>query len=439
MIYQYHPLSHHPSQVFPAKVKLHADFTLDIRYRRTLQNPQGGHTHKTEVTTHDLRACSVLIVPEEVAQNRKRRWSKKFPISLSWSAKDRFYLFTYTSREKEEWFRRLRMASEGKTYDTLCEELKIYYGYMGKYMPSDASIPLAPPKPHPPLGHTHKSHRLHRPHIHHKQKEGGHKMTSRPHSVSFSVNSALSEEEESEKIINITDQDQASLSSNQGSLGSLESSYGNGRGGAESHTIRAFPKSLPLSLSMGWVNAGLARIAWDVFHEERWNQLVTSRIQRKLIRIKTPSFMEPLKVTSVHMGMDVPVINRPFKLPMLDHRGIWVYLDVSYRGTFTMTIETKLKLEGKHIGDILHFNATSSESSPSVSPTPHGVGGSTRRHRVRLKAHQGDDDEISSGSDDEEEGGSLNHSLEAKIPQELEAEVSDGRGLSGCGNSGCGF
>ena len=422
LVHQYHPLSHHPSQVLPTRVKLHNDFTLVIRYRKTVHNPQGGgHTHKTESTSHDLRSCSVLIVPEEVAQNRKRRWSKKFPISLSWSSKDRVYLFAFTSKEKEEWFRRLRLASEGVTYDKICEDLKIYYGYMGKYMPLDIYTALTPPRTHKDTQKSH--HRLHKPHIHHKQKEGGHKSSTRA-TVSFSAANILSEEDESGKTISITNQNKSLpvSSSNQGSSKALESSYGSGgRGGSDAHVIKPLPKSLPLNLSMGWVNAGLARMAWDVFHEERWNKLVTSRIQRKLIRIKTPSFMEPLKVTEVHMGMDVPVINRPFKLPMLDHRGIWVYLDVSYRGTFTMTIETKLKLEGKRISDILHFNAASSESSPSISPTPLGSGAHHSRHHMRLKA-QADDEEISSGSD-EEESSSLNHSLEAKMPQELEAEV----------------
>ena len=68
------------------------------------------------------------------------------------------------------------------------------------------------------------------------------------------------------------------------------------------------------------------------------------RIQRKLIRVKTPSFMDQLRLKEVHVGRDMPVINRLHAGPELRLDGIWVYLDVTFRGSFVMTIETKLKL-----------------------------------------------------------------------------------------------
>lgn len=72
-----------------------------------------------------------------------------------------------------------------------------------------------------------------------------------------------------------------------------------------------------------------------------------TRIQKKLIRTKTPSFMESLRLTDIDVGNDMPMVSRRIGGPRLDLKGIWVYLDVTYRGKFVMTIETKMKLGGK--------------------------------------------------------------------------------------------
>ena len=114
-----------------------------------------------------------------------------------------------------------------------------------------------------------------------------------------------------------------------------------------------------------WVNALAARLCWDVWHEQRWKDWVMTRIQKKLIRVKTPSFMEQLHLTDVCLGNDMPVINRLISGPKLDLRGIWVYLDVTYSGLFVMTIETKLKF-GKKVKEneeeLIPLTKTSDES-----------------------------------------------------------------------------
>ena len=68
-----------------------------------------------------------------------------------------------------------------------------------------------------------------------------------------------------------------------------------------------------------------------------------TKIQRKLIRVKTPSFMEQLRLTDVSLGNDMPVVQQLRDGPKLDLKGIWVYLDVNYTGNFVMTIETKMR------------------------------------------------------------------------------------------------
>ena len=69
-----------------------------------------------------------------------------------------------------------------------------------------------------------------------------------------------------------------------------------------------------------------------------------TRIQKKLVRIKTPGFMESLQLTDVAIGNKMPVINRLCEGPYVKVDGVWVFLDVTYEGLFVMTIKTKLKL-----------------------------------------------------------------------------------------------
>ena len=53
--------------------------------------------------------------------------------------------------------------------------------------------------------------------------------------------------------------------------------------------------------------------------------------------------MEELLVSQVDISESVPVIEKSY-LPKLNCDGIWVDLDISYKGTFKMTIDTKINL-----------------------------------------------------------------------------------------------
>ena len=435
MVFQYYPATHHPSQRVSAKVKLYNDYMLEIRYRRAIQTNEGLVNKEIKIVKN-LRSCSILIVPEEVAQNRKRRWSKKFPLNISWDKEDggtnsQIFLFPYTSREKEDWFRRMRSAQEGKLYDDIVREQKIFFRYMGKYMPHALS-----PQPEPTTHHArpHMPRRTEPKTTGHRSRSGNHKHSSKlaTEPVRFSMasdNNIVDDDYDTSVKLSTDDKETA----NQQTVDEREKARTVPKP-APSPSVTPSP-SVSSSLTYGWINAGLARLAWDLWHEERWKKWVQSRVQRKLIRIKTPSFMEPLKVTAIDMGMDMPVIKRPFKAPKLDSRGIWIYMEVDYKGTFNMTIETKLKLEPKALStSIMHFNR-GSESPPtslSSSPTPSMMDhvGSSKPHphlrSRRLRVNTGDpDDELSSGSDDEEGmSGHLTRSLEEKLPMELEQQVS---------------
>ena len=88
LVHRYHPTTHHPSQRLPAKIRLFNDFVLEVRYRCKTEEhlPNGGTSVVTKdevVTVHLYRQKAfVHILPEEVAQNRKRRWSKNLFLAV---------------------------------------------------------------------------------------------------------------------------------------------------------------------------------------------------------------------------------------------------------------------------------------------------------------------------------------------------------------------
>ncbi|KAG8189960.1 hypothetical protein JTE90_009099 [Oedothorax gibbosus] len=95
--------------------------------------------------------------------------------------------------------------------------------------------------------------------------------------------------------------------------------------------------------SLGWLNVLIGRVAFDVLTEEAWCQLITDKIQRKLSKIKLPIFLNELIVKDINLGTALPKIHRASE-PCIDQRGLWIDIDLSYNGSFKMTLETSLNL-----------------------------------------------------------------------------------------------
>lgn len=57
-----------------------------------------------------------------------------------------------------------------------------------------------------------------------------------------------------------------------------------------------------------------------------------------------PFFLSELSVRDIHLGSALPKVHHASD-PCVDERGLWVDLDLSYNGTFHMTLETKLNLQ----------------------------------------------------------------------------------------------
>nr|XP_029133627.1 testis-expressed protein 2-like isoform X1 [Labrus bergylta]XP_029133628.1 testis-expressed protein 2-like isoform X1 [Labrus bergylta]XP_029133629.1 testis-expressed protein 2-like isoform X1 [Labrus bergylta] len=104
-----------------------------------------------------------------------------------------------------------------------------------------------------------------------------------------------------------------------------------------------------------WVNAFLGRIFWDFLGEKYWANVVSKKIQMKLSKIRLPYVMNELTLTELDMGFSTPKILHASK-PSVDHQGLWFDLEVSYTGSFLMTLETKMNLarlgkEGEGLGE----------------------------------------------------------------------------------------
>lgn len=85
---------------------------------------------------------------------------------------------------------------------------------------------------------------------------------------------------------------------------------------------------------------------------------VQNRIQKKLQTIKLPYFIEEILITELNLGKTPPFILRTEK-PVVDDRGLWVDMDISYEGSVVLTLQTKLnlmKLKNPHLnGNILNI------------------------------------------------------------------------------------
>lgn len=92
-----------------------------------------------------------------------------------------------------------------------------------------------------------------------------------------------------------------------------------------------------------WINALLGRILFDMHKCPDTINVIQDKIQRKLDNIKLPYFMESLLVSELVIGQGAPIIHSATK-PAIDERGLWFDLDLTYEGSLTMTIETKLNL-----------------------------------------------------------------------------------------------
>ena len=96
---------------------------------------------------------------------------------------------------------------------------------------------------------------------------------------------------------------------------------------------------------IAWVNVIFGRAFWDVWHDKYWTNKVKERFENKLAKMKKPSFIRDITISDLNLGQSLPVITKTFP-PVVDERGTWVDLEVTYNGGLILTFEGHLNIEG---------------------------------------------------------------------------------------------
>uniref|UniRef100_A0ABM5FNY1 Testis-expressed protein 2 isoform X1 n=1 Tax=Pogona vitticeps TaxID=103695 RepID=A0ABM5FNY1_9SAUR len=363
-IHNYDPETYHATLTHSVYVRLEGSTLRLSKPNKNISRRATYNEAKPDVTyvsqkIYDLTDSKIHLVPKSLA--RKRIWNKKYPIFIELGKQDDFmakaqtdkesseekppvektdpsneeskklsqdgaksttqkdqvlYLFGRTGREKEEWFRRFVLASklksEGKKPISVC-------GNKPGFLPT---------------------------HSRSNSQSGG--LTHSRSSSKGSVEEILSQPK-SKELATSTRQKML-LDYNVYMAKCIPQEHASPIA-SPVHSANSSPtamKKLPDAHDEeeeqeAWVNALLGRIFWDFLGEKYWSDMVSKKIQMKLSKIKLPYFMNELTLTELDMGIAVPRILQAYK-PAVDYKGLWIDLEISYNGSFLMTLETKMNL-----------------------------------------------------------------------------------------------
>ncbi|XP_077482784.1 testis-expressed protein 2 isoform X2 [Stigmatopora argus] len=303
--------------------------------------------------SYQLENGKVLLLPAILA--RKRIWNPKYPICIqltggldSQEEATALFLFGRTGREKEEWFRHFLLATTER----------------GRDQPKDGRC--APPSGDPVL--------------------------SQPINGDIPRSRVGSSEDDSASASPTGDPSPLDYPIYMSRLLATEESLplsSPGVGSAETSPDLKGKCTCQQAESPAWLNAAIGRLFWDFLREKQWADAVSHKIQKKLSKIRLPYFMNELTLTELDMGFSVPQIVSTSR-PEVNHRGLWVELQLAYHGTLQMTLQTKFNLSklGKEAG----------EDGEWVTET-----GNTRSKPVLSVLADSDEESSSAGSSDDED------------------------------------
>ncbi|XP_033896828.3 testis-expressed protein 2-like isoform X2 [Acipenser ruthenus] len=376
-ISSYDPETYHATLTHSVYVRLEGSTLRLSKPNRNISRRASFNESKPDVTyvsqkIYDLTASKIHLVPQSLA--RKRVWNKKYPICIELGKQDDFmskaeagwdregaeesveaggeelkqpllsqegglpaqppshrdptlYLFGRTGREKEEWFRRILLASRLKSEAKKASSLP--GNKPGKESSSSSSSLWFAPS-----------------HSMNNSQSGA--LTHSRSSSKGSVEDVVSPPKQKELAVSVRQKMLLDYSVFMAKYIPLESISSPAQSPA--HSTDSSPSaasklpSNPLEEEPeAWVNALLGRIFWDFLGEKYWSDIVSKKIQMKLSKIRLPYFMNELTLTELDMGVAVPKILQASK-PSIDHQGLWIDLEISYNGSFLMTLETKMNL-----------------------------------------------------------------------------------------------
>lgn len=393
-IHSYDPEMYHATLTHSVYVRLEGSVLRLSKPNRNISRRATHNEPKPDVTyisqkIYDLSDSKIYLMPQSLA--RKRVWNKKYPICIELAKQDDFlskaqgerpdsgedkptgpsdkvekvdksegsteepkrpasgggdltiYLFGRTGREKEEWFRRFLLASRmksesrGGSLPAICKSAFLPT-HSRSSSPQTTGI-LETDSRSSSRGSLEEM----------SQAQGRNKDTiAAPSCASAGAKQKmlLDYNVYMAKYVN----PQAPAKSPTG-----KDSPGNSPESSPKTTKKELRSSEPPGEPEAWVNAFLGRIFWDFLGEKYWANVVSKKIQMKLSKIRLPYVMNELTLTELDMGCSIPKILHASK-PSVDHQGLWFDLEVSYAGSFLMTLQTKMNLarlgkEGEGLGE----------------------------------------------------------------------------------------
>ncbi|XP_043970960.1 testis-expressed protein 2-like isoform X2 [Gambusia affinis] len=367
-ISNYDPETYHATLTQSVFVRLEGSVIRLSKPNRNISRRAGHSEPKPDVSfvsqkIYDLRNSKIYLTPLNLA--KKRVWNKKYPICIELGrqadfmskidepdegrledgetlsaginqegtseAQDRrsslskrdltIFLFGRTGREKEDWFQRFLSASNVRVNMKKVPSVGIS---------TKATISA---------GHSPRSSRT-------VSDEAMAPLFKSRDSISSLTLSGSSRSklllEYSVYMASLLQNHRADNLTSAGFAESPQSSPGTDKKVQSNTSAQEQPKGQEED-SVAWVNAALGRLFWDFLTEPYWCEQVSKKIQMKLSKIRLPYFMNELTLTELDMGTTTPRILGA-SAPSVDCRGLWFDLEISYNGSFLMTLETKMIL-----------------------------------------------------------------------------------------------
>ncbi|XP_024141204.1 testis-expressed protein 2 [Oryzias melastigma] len=379
-IHDYDPETCHPAMTHSVFATLEGS-CLRLDYPRANISRRAAYDEKVHDATFVKSRCfqlaqsKVFLLPSVLA--RKRVWNPKYPICIQLavgshsqpgekggsvenlkeeqgaeqspsSSRAALYLFGRTGREKEEWFRHFLFASKEAELEKPGEKQK----------PGRCISQSGDPTPNVPFPNSRSPSR---------GGSGDHDAPPTPPapcipSAPPGASRGLSTFDYPSYMARLLATEYSTpLSSPGGS--SVEASP------TARRKCTCDLTEFPENSQTAWVNALIGRIFWDFLREKHWVDAVSHKIQKKLSKIRLPYFMNELSLTEMDMGCSVPQISAASS-PEVNHRGLWVELQLVYTGNLQMTLQTKCDLSrlGKEAGrDLAHcFTETGTPCSRPI-------------------------------------------------------------------------